>query len=281
MASLTPEDREKVRRNTICVRISSLCAFNFIFVLSLLLKAYKPDLVIIDPFNSFSGGDPSDPKVVTTFLRNWLNPLLEKHQCAAVVVHHTPKTRNWDTSKWKLVDWAYAAAGNNDMANWARAIVVIDATDDPDVYRFVLAKRGKRAGWVDDLGATALVRYFAHSNNGIRWTEATPEQVAVAECEAAQKKKQGRKKKYSDQTLLKPLLESEGGMSFREWTTRLKNGGCPAADSTLWERWEALKQDGLLTELEPNRYAISTAGMESLTVFRQSKVTDSESEKEK
>ncbi len=281
VAHLSPEDRESVRRNTVCVHINSFCSFNFIFVLSQLLKMYKPDLVVIDPFNAFSGGDPSDPTVVTTFLRNWLNPLLEKYQCAAMIVHHTPKTRNWDTSKWKPSDWAYAAAGNNDMSNWARAIIVIDATDDPDLYRFILAKRGRRAGWKDDFGDTALMRYFARSKKGILWSEATPEQIAGAEHKAALKKKQGRKQKYPDQKLLKHVLDSDCGMSFSELQARVKADGCPIGQTTLWERWEKWQEDGLLTELESDKCVLSANGMELFNSLRQKKSSVSELEKEK
>ena len=41
----------------------------------------------------------------------------------------------------------YAAAGNADLTNWARAILVIEPTHVEGVFEFIAAKRGKRIGW--------------------------------------------------------------------------------------------------------------------------------------
>jgi hypothetical protein len=265
---LSAEERALVHSNTACVHIDNLSADNFIYFLSLLLKKHEPDIVLIDPFNAFSGGDPSNPTTVTTFLRNWLNPLLNKHQCAAIIVHHTPKTRNWDTSKWKPNEWAYAAAGNNDMSNWARAIMVLDATDDPDLYRFVLAKRGKRAGWTDDFGGTAYVRYFTRSKEGIRWSDASPEQVAELE-ETAKEKKQGRKQKYTNAKLLKPLLGDEDGLSFADLLKKLNHDGCEICQSTLWGRVMKCETEGLVEKLGGDLWVLTVAGRRLFDSLRQ------------
>lgn len=147
-------------------------------VLAPALERYRPDIVRIDPLLAFLGGDPSDPKVLSPFCRNMINPLLEKHRCACVLNHHTPKTNNRDTSAWKPADWMYSGAGSADLTNWARAVLVIEPTANPHVFRFIAAKRGRRTGWEDEAGNTVYERVFCHSGGSIAWREATAEEAA-------------------------------------------------------------------------------------------------------
>jgi hypothetical protein len=50
------------------------------------------DIVRINPLQAYLGGDVKDTAVVSGFLRNRPNPLLEESKCAAIAVCHTPKT---------------------------------------------------------------------------------------------------------------------------------------------------------------------------------------------
>jgi hypothetical protein len=147
-------------------------------VLAPALEHYRPDIVRIDPLLAFLGGDPSDPKVLSPFCRNWINPLLEEFQCACALNHHTPKTNNRDTSHWKPSDWMYSGAGSADLTNWARAVLVVEPTANPDAFRFIAAKRGRRTGWVDELGQPVYQRIYCHTEGSIAWREATPEETA-------------------------------------------------------------------------------------------------------
>ena len=119
----------------------------------------------------------------TPFLRNGLNPILAEFHCAAIICHHTPKTTYRDTREWNATDWMYAGAGNADITNWARAILVIDATPVHGAFIFRAAKRGSRIKWADDDGHPVYDRLFCHrTSGGIFWREATDadmEQVAL------------------------------------------------------------------------------------------------------
>jgi hypothetical protein len=84
------------------------------------------------------------------FLRNTLNPILTRHQCGVMIIHHTPKTNFRDTTHWRPSDWMYSGAGASCLTNWARAYLVIEPTDLHGVYKFIAAKRGERIGWVYD-----------------------------------------------------------------------------------------------------------------------------------
>jgi AAA domain len=167
------------RENLLVIGEKARTAKDFVdHVLAPSLDRYRSDMVRIDPMLAYLGGDPSDPKVLSPFCRNWINPVLQEFQCACVLNHHTPKTNNRDTSNWKPSDWMYSGAGSADLTNWARAVLVIEPTANPDAFRLIAAKRGRRTGWVDELGQPVYQRIYCHTEGSIAWREATPEEVA-------------------------------------------------------------------------------------------------------
>lgn len=177
--SLTEDDAQVCRENLLVWSEKSKTAETFIAeVVAPLLEAHRPDILRIDPLLAYLGADPTDTAKLANFCRNQLNPLLEKYQCACILNHHTPKTTNRDTTNWRASDWMYSGAGGADLSNWARAILVIEPTANPDAFRFIAAKRGKRIGWVDSYGETVHERLFCHSSSGIAWREATEDEVA-------------------------------------------------------------------------------------------------------
>jgi hypothetical protein len=178
---LSDDEMGLVRHNFRIVRHQTSVGELFLAWLDTRIATHQPDLVRLDPLLAYLGGDDKDAKTVTRFCREGINPLIEKHNCGAILNHHTPKTNHRDTSEWKPSDWMYAGGGVADLTNWARAVVVVDATQNPRVFRFIAAKRGRRLGWTDDDGSSLSVRFFSHSsNNGkIEWID-TPADVADA-----------------------------------------------------------------------------------------------------
>jgi hypothetical protein len=113
-----------------------------------LLIQHKPNILAIDPANSFIGGNVKEQLDVSAFLRSWLNPLLFAYKCAAIIVHHTNKPlQGKEKPSWRNGEWAYAGSGSAEWANWARAILSIQDTGTNGIYRLHAAKRGKRLGW--------------------------------------------------------------------------------------------------------------------------------------
>ena len=111
------------------------------------LAKYRPDIIRIDPLLAYLGADVNVAAETAKFLRNGLNPLLAKYDCAAILVHHTPKANNRDTSNYRQSDWQYAGAGSADITNWTRSILVIEPTHAPHVFKFIAAKRGRHLDW--------------------------------------------------------------------------------------------------------------------------------------
>jgi AAA domain len=180
---LSPEQDQLSRGNCAYYCHKRLTGLEFLFkVVEPILARDRPDIVRINPLQAFLGGDVKDVALVSQFLRNGLNPLLEKYQCAAVVVHHTPKTNFRTTDNWKATDWMYAGAGAADITNWARGVLVLDPTRARRVFKLIAAKRGLRIGWTDGYDERGTERYFAWADHdSIFWNDATNEQIQTAE----------------------------------------------------------------------------------------------------
>ena len=175
---LTKAELELCRQNLLVIGEKTRTADKFINqVLWPALAENQSDLVRIDPLLAYLGADPTDTEKLSRFCRNLLNPVLEEFRCGCVLNHHTPKTTNRDTSNWRASDWMYSGAGGAELTNWARAILVVEPTKNPDVFRFIGAKRGRRTGWEDELGNAIYERVFCHTDGSIAWREANTEEI--------------------------------------------------------------------------------------------------------
>jgi len=133
------------------------------------LAEHRPDILRIDPLAAYAGADITQAAESARLLRTLINPLLTKYDCGLILVHHTPKTTNRDTSNWRASDWMYAGAGSADIVNWARGVLVIDATRELGTFKFIAAKRGGKIGWTDDHGEREFDRYYKHATSGVFW----------------------------------------------------------------------------------------------------------------
>ena len=136
------------------------------------------DLVVIDPLLSYVGDDISQQKVASSFLRNGLQPIQQRTGCITVAVHHTGKpSKDAGAFKgWSESDFAYLGLGSSDVTNWARAISVFTPSGvDTGVFRFMIPKRGKRAGMVDSFSKETTTSIFLkHAGRGLGWVQCAP-----------------------------------------------------------------------------------------------------------
>ena len=136
------------------------------------LTAHPRDLVFIDPVFSYLGGDASDQALVSGFLRNGLLPILRKHQCGCILVHHTNKPPSGrEKPNWKGGDFAYLGSGSAEWANAARAVLAMRSIGSHDKFQLMAGKRGGRLGWTDALGDRIYWKLIGHSPRGICWRE--------------------------------------------------------------------------------------------------------------
>lgn len=180
---LGDEDRAVVAENCVVITHKATTGSTFLKqIVSNALRQHQPDVMRLDPFMAYIGADVSDAKETASFLRNGLNPMLEEHRCGLILNHHTPKVVNRDTSQWRPSDWMYSGGGSADVTNWARAILVIDPTHDPRVFKFIGAKRGRRLQWADADGEPEIERFYSHApGSAMFWTASSDEEVTRME----------------------------------------------------------------------------------------------------
>jgi len=136
-----------------------------------LIQEHQPDLVWIDPLFAFLGGNVSDQEVVSAFLRNGLGAIAQQTGVAWMVVHHTNKPSKDPKGLPHSGDYAYLGSGSAELANWARAVLVLRQVSD-ELYELRAAKRGARAGLVDGVGQPATEVFLKHGERGICWERA-------------------------------------------------------------------------------------------------------------
>ena len=246
----TDAELELIDQNTVIIRCNDLTGEKFLGQLRQWLRETEPDIVRINPVFSYLGGDASDAKIVTAFLRTGLNPLLSKFNCAGILVHHPPKPRR-EGQEIKISDYAYAGFGSSEFANWARAILAFEATTVYGLWHFVACKPGPSLSWKDEFGRPTVENYFAWDNG--TWRHSTEDDLReLQERESAAKKghSRGRKPKYPNDSLLSLLCGSS--FTFEGYRTEVANSGCKIPKTTLWDRWQKWITDGLLTEVGEN-----------------------------
>ena len=177
---LSEDEQEEASKNVMVAQESSKTGSTLCYdVLDPLLETIKPDLLWIDPALAYLGGDMNNQKEVGAFLRNQLNPLLQKHSCAVVIIHHTNKISR-DPEK-QMTDFTYMGAGSAEWSNWSRAIIALNKTDVDNLYELIAAKRGARLRWrAADGESLTMKRYIGHCKrpDTICWVE-----MAIADAE--------------------------------------------------------------------------------------------------
>lgn len=190
---LNEEEKAQVEENTEVIHCNELSGKAFVEALRVRLiearRAGKPfDLIVINPYGVFQGGNVQDPLENTRFLNHLLNPLLTEFNVAAIGIHHTAKTNFVDFDKFHPWDFQYSGAGSGNMTNWARAILVIVPQEVERLFMFVAAKRGQRL----EEWQGSSTKLFSHSDgNPMVWIDASEEQRAKRA--DAQRKKAGHK----------------------------------------------------------------------------------------
>ncbi len=142
-----------------------------------LLTAYKPDILILDPLFAYMGGNASDQENASKFLRQILAPSLERHGCAAILVHHTnkpPREPQGKGFKRPTSQSAYDGAGSAELANWPRAVLSISGTSTPGTFQLTAGKRAKKLGWKDRSGSPIDQICIKHSLDRMFWEPADP-----------------------------------------------------------------------------------------------------------
>lgn len=154
-----------------------------------------PDVVIINPYMAFMGGDISVNRDNSAFLRGGnlggektegLQSILEDFHVAALIAHHTGKP----PSEKEIASWIknsmpeYQCCGASDITNWGRSFITMMKM--PGIDSGVMLTAGKNGGglrWPTEEGARRI--FLAHgggtSSNGSDkrhyWRKPTDEEI--------------------------------------------------------------------------------------------------------
>jgi hypothetical protein len=198
---LSAAEKELAGRRVFAVTVSDKSSDAFVAVLDHLIQAGTPqeglpyDIVIVDPAFAYLGGDGLCQKEVSHFMRELLNPLVQRLRVGLLVAHHTNKPlRGREKDGWEAGDYAYLGAGSAEWINPVRAAVAIRSVGSDTVFELRAVKRGKRLRWTDANGQRTTVKLIRHDDREgvICWHPATPADAADLEAAA----KGGRPKRF-------------------------------------------------------------------------------------
>jgi phage/plasmid primase-like uncharacterized protein len=213
----------RLQANLIIIRDQTHIGNNFPPFAAHLCEIHKPDIFWTDPFLSFYGDDINDQKSMSQFLRAQLNPISERNGVIWMMLHHTGKPSK-DAKKsqksWSARDFSYMGIGSSELSNWARAIICLSSTSE-DEFRLILAKRGWRAGVVDDTGAPSSELNLAYSTDHICWRR-IPKPSENGEMIS--------KLESFARSLVRPMKASE---IIKNAASRLQRG-----ERTCWSLWD-------------------------------------------
>jgi RecA-family ATPase len=259
--NLTEEERKLLIENTRFEYRNDLTGSEFIAALNDFLTEWPADLVLINPLTGFFLADMKDDEKVAVFLRAQLNHVLVTHQCAALLIHHTPKTNFTRLAEMQWYDWMYAMAGCAALTNWARAVMVIAPSKVPGTYRFIAAKRFDEIQWTD------REYWFSHFRETvcvdgkevtvIQWVPASDDQIGEAQPEL-----KGQKASVDAESVHRKmsLVQEYTRETFQEWAGKeFKIGVNPA-----WGILKALRDEGRVEVIEEKR-----SGTNSLKRYRK------------
>jgi hypothetical protein len=178
---LPEEEADQARARIGVCTVSDQSADRFAKTLDGLLGEHAPfDLVMIDPAFAYLGGDSNSQKEVSHFMRELLNPLLQRHNVGLILAHHTNKPlRGKEKDNWEAGDYAYLGAGSAEWINPARAALALRSIGSDTVFELRAPKRGKRLGWKDDNEQATVTQFIAHYREPgvICWRVAEPSEV--------------------------------------------------------------------------------------------------------
>lgn len=168
-----------VKENVLIYQEARLKGLEAIGFFEELVVENKADLIWINPLLSYYTGNPSDPEKSAEFTGGLTNMQVKTGVCTNLI-HHTGKPAEAKARDgWSIDDYSYVGLGSSVWTNWARAIVAIQGLKKPKgtfVMRF--AKRGQRAGIINDEFQKVREIYIEHGEVGLAWmpSEFCPEE---------------------------------------------------------------------------------------------------------
>jgi replicative DNA helicase len=201
--ALGKADIDQLARKLVFIRESSKTGNEFLGMAKRLLAEHKPDIILVDPLLSFLGGDINRQEVVSEFLRNGIQPILNETGIIWIFVHHTGKPPKDQTAK-PAGSNGYSALGSSELVNWPREVLTFIPRDwEKRVFDLEFRKRAKQSGITSPEGNPVYELTIRHSPHGVVWEPCTRDEINESEPSTGK----GRPAKYSVDQLLAVLGE--------------------------------------------------------------------------
>ena len=124
-----------------------------------MLREEPADLVIVNPLLSYLGGEVVG--CVSEWIRAGLMPILQAHECAALIAHHTPKMSK---DGWENTDDTYSGIGGAEIANIPRSVLTLRPTPAQGLSVVNVSKR-QTTGWKDSEGNYSTRFFIKRTDN--------------------------------------------------------------------------------------------------------------------
>jgi hypothetical protein len=188
---LRPDQIAYLKTKIVIVRECAKTGDDFLKLARRLIKKHKPDLVFADPLLSYLGGNISDQELMSAFLRNNLQPIVQKTMVVWFWVHHFGKpSKDGKPGSRNLM---YSALGSVELPGWARETITLNILNaDEHVGELEFGKRSRRVGLADDAGNPVYKVCIKQSKSGVLWELADPTTAKKAVGAAAKHGKAAR-----------------------------------------------------------------------------------------
>lgn len=284
---LTDAEMAIVRANVIIVRDKINRGPAFIASMRAIIRRVKPDFVWLNPLHAYAGCDIANAEQIGAFLREGLNKANRDDRYAYMIVHHTPKPltgKGVADKKWH--EFMYDAAGSAELVNWARAVITLKPTETEGDFNLVLAKRGKRAGVVQEVEGEASTFLQPTTRIPIRQSSTQLKiegrkrpfhllnweaRVVSVDEAAGKKEKPGSPTKfepaYNDAEIVTGFPKSTADPEPFKSIARLIAQTCGMSERTLNRRKQKLRDDGLIQINDEMLYRRTAKGDELANAF--------------
>ena len=231
---------------------------DFVEELDILLEMNPDvDLVIVNPFQSYFGGDCGRNAELSRFFRTQLDPVIKdaedlgRDRAGILFIHHTNKPPNDKDlrAEWGNDEFAqYIGAGGAEIVNWARAILSLMPSGVPGIFRYICGKRWQRLDWVGLDGKPCRQKLIRHAENGcIFWRDATEDDAKAVE-DAMKKPAKSLPPVNEERFTLTPVLsfvDAHPGLSEKQYRDKISvEIGC--SSSTVRRKIEGAIEQGYL-----------------------------------
>jgi hypothetical protein len=204
--AITRDEESLLTDRIIFVRESGRTGDVFIQFARTLIKNYRPTIVLVDPLLSYIGGDVNRQDLMSHFLRNGIQPMLNETGIIWIFVHHTGKPPKDQAGKAAGAN-AYSALGSSEILNWPREVLTFVVRDwDKRIFGLEFRKRARQAGITAPDGSHTYELVLRHSHQGVVWEACSVDEIIDS---ASKGKKtnfgKGRKEKFTASQLVSLL----------------------------------------------------------------------------